>query len=48
MMEYTDKDMVKSLVRTIESLTRQNEELRKEIEVLMVETDNMKKFFLQD
>lgn len=34
MMEYTDKDMVKSLVKIIESLTRQNEELRKEIEVL--------------
>lgn len=34
MMEYTDKDMVKSLVKTIESLTRQNEELRKEIEAL--------------
>lgn len=34
MMEYTDKDMVKSLVKTIESLTRQNEELRKEIESL--------------
>lgn len=34
MIEYTDKDMVKSLVKIIESLTRQNEELRKEIEVL--------------
>lgn len=34
MMEYTDKDMVKSLVKTIESLTRHNEELRKEIEGL--------------
>ena len=34
MAEYTDKDMVKSLVKIIESLTRQNEELRKEIEGL--------------
>lgn len=42
MMEYTDKDMVKSLVKIIESLTRQNEELRKEIEVLRAETDSMK------
>lgn len=38
MMEYTDKDMVKSLVKTIESLTRQNEELRKEIEALRAKT----------
>lgn len=37
MTEYTDKDMVKSLVRAIESLTRQNEELRKEIESLRAE-----------
>lgn len=42
MMEYTDKDMVKSLVKIIESLTRQNKELRKEIEVLRAETDSMK------
>lgn len=34
MVEYADKDMVKSLVKIIESLTRQNEELRKEIEGL--------------
>ena len=31
MSEYTDEDMVKSLVKIIESLTNENKELRKEI-----------------
>lgn len=34
MGEYTDKDMVKSLVRAIELLAEENKELRKEIESL--------------
>ena len=29
--EYTDKDMVKSLVRAIELLTEENKELRQEL-----------------
>ena len=31
MGEYTDKDMVKSLVRAIELLTEENKELRQEL-----------------
>jgi len=32
--EYTDKDMVKSLVRTIELIAEENKKLRQEIEGL--------------
>lgn len=32
--EYTDKDMVKSLIRTIELLAEENKKLRQEIEGL--------------
>ena len=34
MGEYTDKDMIKSLVRTIELLAEENKKLRQEIEGL--------------
>lgn len=34
MGEYTDVDMLKSLVRIMESLTEENKELRKEIKEL--------------
>ena len=34
MGEYTDKDMVKSLVRAIELLAEENKELRREIKNL--------------
>lgn len=34
MGEYTDKDMIKSLVRAIELLTEENKELRQEIKDL--------------
>lgn len=34
MGEYTDVDMLKSLVRIMESLTKENEELRQEIKGL--------------
>ncbi len=34
MSEYTDRDMVKSLVRTIELLAEENKKLRQEIEGL--------------
>ncbi len=34
MGEYTDKDMIKSLVRAIELLTEENKELRQEIREL--------------
>jgi cell division protein FtsB len=34
MSEYTDVDMLKSLVRIMESLTKENEELRQEIKDL--------------
>lgn len=34
MGEYTDVDMLKSLVRIMESLTKENEELRQEIKEL--------------
>lgn len=34
MDEYTDKDMIKSLVRAIELLTEENKELRQEIKGL--------------
>lgn len=35
--EYTDKDMIKSLVRAIELLIEENEELRQEIKDLRTE-----------
>lgn len=34
MSEYTDVDMLKSLVRTVELLTEENKELRQEIKGL--------------
>lgn len=34
MMEYTDKDMIKSLARAIELLAEENKKLRQEIEGL--------------
>jgi hypothetical protein len=34
MGEYTDKDMIKSLVRTLELLAEENKKLRQEIEGL--------------
>ncbi len=34
MSEYTDVDMLKSLVRIMESLTKENEELRQELKEL--------------
>lgn len=37
MGEYTDKDMVKSLVRAIELLTEENKELRQELRDLREE-----------
>ena len=37
MGEYTDKDMVKSLVRAIELLTEENKELRQELRELREE-----------
>lgn len=37
MGEYTDKDMVKSLVRAIELLTEENKELRQDLRELREE-----------
>lgn len=37
MGEYTDVDMLKSLVRIMESLTKENEELRQELKELREE-----------
>lgn len=37
MSEYTDKDMIKSLVRAIELLIEENKELRQEIKDLRTE-----------
>lgn len=37
MGEYTDKDMLKSLVRAIELLTEENKELRQELRELREE-----------
>lgn len=37
MGEYTDKDMIKSLVRAIELLTEENKELRQELKEMREE-----------